>query len=713
MADIEIKRGYEILPDNNIRFGVRVINSSDSAISDVEVILDYNESLFELEGSKIQKLGAIPPTLPRTVKFILKPLGCIHYEEIGATILYKDHTWKKNTQNMHPKEIHCVCPFLKEKPITRTEFLSLLNSGYMEERGINFENITPDKLIEFLSQTCNNRLYKVDEFSIENSKIIYLAGDALGEKAYYLFTVIIKEYEGITQVLMRANSDKIHGLNGFINEIIGNLRHLIQSVHSAREIGIIKKEQVINIIDSVVQKTTFTSGEGAESVNIEGSVVQHTEIKDNTEKRQKTHEEKQKKEKEQKEEERLKKDQKKHIAKNGGISLKKILAVLMMLGLILIVSLFLIGLMITTDSNQTPKVTPIANMTHSMPTSSPVPEGTPFTPTPTSTSIQTIWQESDIGFTIEEQNHLAIGAGRGDGIMRVYSTTNEINEYSFLNNHWEKISFGDDFLSNNGIVIGNVHNNNKGNNRVYITKYSVHEYYYDNNWLGGEVRGTSIIDEDGIVIGDVRNEDINRIYICDRDGIKELTYNYGDWSIIEINSNPYAKLTVTDGRNDGVLRLYAAINDHVYEYSWLGSDWKVEDCGFVNIYNDLHTICSGDGRNDGLNRIYITGNSKDSDGAIYELSYDGQNWQYITVSDSVTVDHMTIANARNNGINCLYTGSSKGISEYTFSGTWVKTSNIETGFEVNGLAVGNGRNDGINRIYVTGDDNHLYEYSLE
>jgi hypothetical protein len=26
MADIEIKRGYEVLPDNNVRFGIRVIN---------------------------------------------------------------------------------------------------------------------------------------------------------------------------------------------------------------------------------------------------------------------------------------------------------------------------------------------------------------------------------------------------------------------------------------------------------------------------------------------------------------------------------------------------------------------------------------------------------------------------------------------------------------------------------------------------------------
>ncbi|RZN40283.1 MAG: hypothetical protein EF813_03420 [Methanosarcinales archaeon] len=289
MADIEIKRGYEVLPDNNVRFGIRVINTSDSAISDVEVILDYSESLFDLDGSKVRKLDTIPPAVPRTAKFTLKPRGCIHKEEIGAIVLYRDHQWNRHTLEMQSKEVHCVCPFLKEKSITRAEFLTLLDSGYIEERGINFEGTTVDKVVGFLHHTCKNRLYRVDEIPTENGVIIYLAGDAIGEKAHYLLTTVVKEYEGVTQVLLRANSDKNHGLNGFLNETMNNLRHLVLSAE-AKEIGIIKKEQVINIIDSVVQRTTFAGGEGAASVNIKESVVQRTEIKDDAEKRRETEE---------------------------------------------------------------------------------------------------------------------------------------------------------------------------------------------------------------------------------------------------------------------------------------------------------------------------------------------------------------------------------------------------------------------------------------
>jgi formylglycine-generating enzyme required for sulfatase activity len=170
--------------------------------------------------------------------------------------------------------------------ITRSKFLELSTAGHSAEAGINFEGVTVDQLSSFLMQTCTNRLYKVDEYSIEGGRILYLASESIGEKAYYLLTAIIKENEGLTQVMLRAVSDKSHGLNGFMNEITADLRHIANTVQSAHEIGVIKKEQVINIIDSVVQRSSFggSGGEGAASVNIRDSVMQRTEFKEVDEK---------------------------------------------------------------------------------------------------------------------------------------------------------------------------------------------------------------------------------------------------------------------------------------------------------------------------------------------------------------------------------------------------------------------------------------------
>ncbi|TFH44560.1 MAG: hypothetical protein E4G94_03510 [ANME-2 cluster archaeon] len=371
MPDIDIKRGYEVLPDNNVRFGIRITNNTDDAISDVEIILDYTESLFDLEGGKVQKLGNIPPTIPRTAKYLLKPLGCVHKENIEATILYRDHKWEKHVVTMRPKEVHCVCPFLKEKTITQNEFYDLSNAGHSVEAGLNFQGVNVEQLTSFMTQICKNRLYKVDEYSIEGGKILYLAGESVGEKAYYLLTAFIKENEGLMQVMLRAVSDKPHGLNGFLNEIVDNLRHVVSTVQSAREIGVIKKEQVINIIDSVVQRTTFAGVEGSTSVNIKDSVVQRTEIKGD-EKKKISEEERLRKEREKQGRIAREREELNPQKKKDGFSFKKFFAVALVLGVLLL------GYWVlepgATDGPETLESSPLPTLA---PTVSPTPTITP------------------------------------------------------------------------------------------------------------------------------------------------------------------------------------------------------------------------------------------------------------------------------------------------------------------------------------------------
>ena len=280
MADIEIKRGYEVLPDNNVRFRIRITNTGGLAISDVEITLDYTKFLFDLEGNRIQNLGNIPPEKTNIAEFILKPLGCVHKVNIEALISYRDAKWNRQRVDMAPKEVHCVCPFLRGKKMPKAEFLDLSKTGHSAETGMNFRGVDAERLVSYLVQTCRNRHYKVDDIAIDGGRMLYLASESIGEKAYYLLTVLIKKDGGLTQVLLKAVSDKSHGLNGFLNETVAELRHVVETVQSAQEIGVVKKEQVINIIDSVVQRSSFggSGGDGAASVNIEGSLVQRTEF---------------------------------------------------------------------------------------------------------------------------------------------------------------------------------------------------------------------------------------------------------------------------------------------------------------------------------------------------------------------------------------------------------------------------------------------------
>ncbi|WP_407355298.1 hypothetical protein [Methanolobus sp. WCC5] len=277
---LDIKRGYEIFPNNNVTFGIKVTNNTDSVVSDVQVILDYNESLFSLQNERILKLDNIPPTVTRTAKFILKPLGCVHKENIEATISYRDHRWEKHIVNMVPKEIHCVCPFLRPRPMSRSDFLHLSNTGHSIDTSLTLQGISPDEITAFLLQTCSNRLNMVDRRSTGRDVAIYFSGESVGEKVYYLLSALIKENTdtGVIQVILRATSDRTHGINGFLNEVVCELKHLICTVSSAKEIGCIKNEQVINIIDSVVQRSNIINGKSGPSINIKDSVLQRTEI---------------------------------------------------------------------------------------------------------------------------------------------------------------------------------------------------------------------------------------------------------------------------------------------------------------------------------------------------------------------------------------------------------------------------------------------------
>ncbi|MCZ7404513.1 MAG: tetratricopeptide repeat protein [Candidatus Methanoperedens sp.] len=278
-AEPDIKRGYAVLPNNDIKFGIRVSNTTGYTITDVDTILDHTEELFKLKKSKMQRIGNLPPENARTAEYILKPLGCIHNEKINALISYTDATGKKHALHMRPKEVHCVCPFLKEKPMSEGEYSRLAASSEFVQEGISFKGITVEELAKFMGETCRHMLYKIKEYDLDGKKVIYLSGESLGEKAYYLLTAVIQEYKGLTQVVLRAHSDKKHGLNGFMNEMADSIRHLVGSMQNAKEIGIIENTQVINIIDSVVQRTNFNMGEGGGAqVHIKESVVQRSTI---------------------------------------------------------------------------------------------------------------------------------------------------------------------------------------------------------------------------------------------------------------------------------------------------------------------------------------------------------------------------------------------------------------------------------------------------
>jgi glycine betaine/proline transport system substrate-binding protein len=271
--DVDIKRGYKILSDNNIEFGIRITNNTDTAISDVQVILDCNESIFELQEDRVLKLGEIQPTIARTAKFTLKPATCVHNEIVEASIIYRDANREKHMAAMQAKKVHCICPFLHPKQTTKNEFVQLSGSWHSVDAGINYEGISAEQLISFLMQTCARNLYVVDGYTISGANVLHFSGGSDGN-THYLLTALIKENEGLTQAMFRAASDRKPGLDGFINEIVSELKHFISSVNSAKDIGVIKNELVTSIIDTVVPGNKVRAFKSDSSINVQNRGIQ-------------------------------------------------------------------------------------------------------------------------------------------------------------------------------------------------------------------------------------------------------------------------------------------------------------------------------------------------------------------------------------------------------------------------------------------------------
>ncbi len=138
---------------------------------------------------------------------------------------------------MLPKEVHCVYPFLKERSMSEAEYRGIAATCRFMQGGITFQGISIEEMSRLIGETCRHMMFRVKQFDLDGKKVMYLAGESLGEKACYLLTVVVHEYKGLTQVVLRAYSDSQYGLSGFMNEITGSLRHLAGSLLSAKEIG--------------------------------------------------------------------------------------------------------------------------------------------------------------------------------------------------------------------------------------------------------------------------------------------------------------------------------------------------------------------------------------------------------------------------------------------------------------------------------------------
>ncbi len=325
------------------------------------------------------------------------------------------------------------------------------------------------------------------------------------------------------------------------------------------------------------------------------------------------------------------------------------------------------------------------------------------------------WIVNELAVNSVTQQNLTICNAQNDGVNRIYTCDgNQGNgvyyELTYNSGVWENRSYeysGEESFMVNAIACGNIQNN--GQNRLYACGNGLFEHNISNTGWDMEVLDTEYGWLDDIAIGTARNDDIVRLYAGSWEEMFEFTYAGGSWSHSTINTNnrKIDQLLITDGRNDGVLRLYAATDNKLLEYTFADGEW-----GLTNTINadvvGVEEIVAGDGRNDGKNRIYVAAN-----GGVGELDYSEGTWNITQIGEISYSSYIAVGSGRDDGINRVYVVVDQELLiEFTFVGSWVKSSELHSGIMIQSIAVGAAQSDDKNRVYSTANS-RIYEYELD
>jgi hypothetical protein len=183
------------------------------------------------------------------------------------------------------------------------------------------------------------------------------------------------------------------------------------------------------------------------------------------------------------------------------------------------------------------------------------------------------------------------------------------------------------------------------------------------------------------------------IGVCIASGIANA-----EWIVNEtpIERGHISTIEVGKGRGDDTNRVYIGMeNMRIFEYTYSNGEWNLVDTLKCPESHCVMHITIGDARNEGVSRLYAA--AAGWDGKFYEFWYSGTSWNRLKLSDGG--GHCVIGKGRNDGKNYLYGPGDGGPCEYNWNGSnWIRTQLSDSIIDWI-MDVGIGRNDDTIRLY--------------
>lgn len=230
-ARVSVASGVDMAGED-LKIGIKIMNDSRLAITNVKVILDTPEGLeYTKESEATVKLGTISPGGSQSAIYWLRPLRCIN-DNYSGVVIYKDAKGETHKIKIPRKKIVNICPMLEGIESPRDIF-SQCKYGGLLRNSASFKFAGSPSMV----------------FSMASSRIVGLepvdkTEQTIGEEGYLAYTCVVgktkygdKKFAAEIQVsgiptggvlTLNVYSDDETILSGFFMDIMPEVRQHVQ-----------------------------------------------------------------------------------------------------------------------------------------------------------------------------------------------------------------------------------------------------------------------------------------------------------------------------------------------------------------------------------------------------------------------------------------------------------------------------------------------------
>ncbi|MCK4715068.1 MAG: hypothetical protein KAT35_05800, partial [Candidatus Aenigmarchaeota archaeon] len=162
-------------------------------------------------------------------------------------------------------------------PISEKLYTELERKFVHQQRGYTFRGLKGGVVIKHVMENCKD-MTLVAEHRFEKEVMLLYSFRLEGK--HHMLTVVIKKDDDFVHLVLKLYSDSMDKIVQDLERIADIIRHTITVETEAHEVEKVEIKKIINIIDSVVQRSRIGTGEEGgtikKDVKVKDSVVQRT-----------------------------------------------------------------------------------------------------------------------------------------------------------------------------------------------------------------------------------------------------------------------------------------------------------------------------------------------------------------------------------------------------------------------------------------------------